>query len=248
MTDSTIFTADQAAVPPVTPVVSNPDVAAAAVAPVTQPLPVIPPELAGLVGEGMKFKTIEDAHKALPHQVSHISKIELENSQMREELTKRKTAAELLEDMRKNEPAPVTPGVEVNANVVSEIVKQQIASQRQEEVQTANVTTVTDAFRSNFKEKAEEIYNKVAAENGMSVADMNALSMRSPAAVLNLAKIAGKQIQPSSAFQSGVNTQAILNTNQPPAANSRVANFGKSSDITDGMRRAKEIVAQKLNS
>lgn len=245
MTDETIFTADPAAVAPVTP---NPDVAAAAVAPVAQAQPVVPPELAELVGEGKKFKTVEAAYQALPHQVSHISKIELENSQMREELTRRKTAEELLVDMRQNAAPPaVTPaGVEVNANVVSEIVKQQLAATKLEDVQSANTASVVNAFRTNFSEKAETVYNKLAQDNGMSVADINALAARAPQAVLNLAGLQNKPA-PAPTFSSDVNPLALGQNSAPTIGNARVTNYGNSKDVADGMRRAKEIVALKLN-
>jgi len=240
MSETNLFTPDQGEAVTESAITNQGDVAASTTpAPIT---PTIPQELSELVGEGKKYKTVEDAYKALPHQVNHISRIELENAQMREELTKRKTAEELLNDMRNRESTTgvSTPSVEVNQDVVSEIVRKQMEGYNKEQLSKSNTDSVVQAFKQNFGEKAEEMYNTLAKNNGMTIADVNAMAMRSPLAVLNLAGISSKKPVTSS-FSSDVNTQSHSNSNTQ-TQNSRVSNYGSSVDVTNGMRRAIEMV------
>lgn len=236
---------------PATPSQENP----AATTDVTTPetpliTPTIPPELAELVGEGKKYKTIEEAQRAIPHAQSHISTLEADNARMKEELTKRKTTEELLADIRNSSqtPEPTAQGVEVNKDVVSEIVKQQLAINTQETLQRDNTTLVVDTFINTYgADKAKEEFAKVAANNGMTVSQMEALVATTPKAVLNLAGITTKTTTPSSAITSNVNTQSNLVTN-PNVPSSKVTDYGKSVDVADAMRRAKEIVTQRLQT
>ena len=86
MTETTVFTQ--------TPSVETPPVI------VTPTAPVISQELSEFVGTGKKYATLEDALKSVPHAQTHISKIEQELAQAKEELLKRKTTEELLEELR----------------------------------------------------------------------------------------------------------------------------------------------------
>ena len=242
MTEQTIFESDKDQ----TSTVVTPTSITAVETPIT---PNIPPELEGLVGDDKKYKSVSDAMKAIPHAQQHISTLEEENARMKEDLSKRKTAEELLEDIRNsNQPVTQTASpASIDTNTISDIVKQQLANTKTEEIQASNTTSVVSAFRENFGEKAEELYNKIADDNGMTLQEINLLSMKNPKVVLHLAGITHKQNKTSAIFSSDVNTQALpVNRNIPPET-SKVVNYGSSKDLADAMRRSREIVDKRLN-
>src|SRR5687768_7954579 len=79
----------------------------------------IPPELVELVGAGKKYATVEAALKALPHSQSHINKLEAELATLREEVTKRKTTQELLDEIKSGIPqGETTPTDGLNQDTV----------------------------------------------------------------------------------------------------------------------------------
>ena len=76
----------------------------------------IPTEAQAFVGEGKKYQSPEDALKSVPHAQKHIETLESELALVKEELTKRKTTQELLDEI-KSGAQPVentTPSAEVN--------------------------------------------------------------------------------------------------------------------------------------
>src|SRR6056300_1950642 len=88
----------------------------------------IPTEAQDFVGEGKKYKSAEDALRSVPHAQEHIKTLEDEMAQLKEELTKRKTAAELLDEMKSGiQPTEETPhGVEFDQDRLMQLVNQTI--------------------------------------------------------------------------------------------------------------------------
>lgn len=212
--------------------------------------PTIPPELAELVGEGKKYKSVDDAIKSLPHAQQHISTLEDENATMKAELAKRKTAEELLEDMRKNvsQPASTNQGVEVNANVLSEIVQQELVKSKKVEEAKQNATNVTSAFRARFGEQAETVYNKLAEENGMTVAELNAIAMKTPKMVMNLAGLSETSKPNVGKLSSDVNTQSSFSKEQDKTSSIKVPIIGATSkQLADAWAASKQKVENDLN-
>ena len=244
MTEPTIFTADPAAVAPVT----NPAVAPViepVIAPVTPAIAPVPPELSELVGVGKKYSSVEQALAALPHAQTHIGNIEAENARMKEELTKRATAAELLADIQKGTPAAVTPApVEVSTQLVSDIVKQQIEANSLATQKDANAAIVLSAFTKAFGDKSEVEAQRIATENGMSMPAFEQLIFSSPQAALKLAGITNNIPAPSTGFKGDVNSQLSFGT--PPAVpTARVQNYGNSKEVAQGFANARAIVAAR---
>ena len=232
MTDATIF--DGA-----TPPVETPSTVA------------LPTEVAELVGEGKKYKTAEDALKALPHAQRHIQTIEEENARMKEELGKRKTAEELLEEFKAsgvlggqhNPQTPEQTSVDYEKIVASVLAKKEAQTTAQK-----NISTVVNTFQEAFgdKTKAEEMYNKVAEESGLSVAALNTLAATSPEAVMRLAGITKKQETVPGKVQSTVNASAFGDKPSTDLS-ARVKPGASSKDLVNAWRVAGEKVKQQFN-
>lgn len=225
-------------------------VTAPEVVPATPSPVVLPTEVAELVGEGKKYRTAEDALKALPHAQGHIKTLEEEAKQLREELAKRKTAEELLEEFKvsgvlggnRQEPA-VTPSVDVEQVVASVLAKKEAATTAQKNISVV-VNTFTEAFGD--KTKGEEMYNKVAEESGLSVAALNQLAATSPEAVLRLAGITKKQETVPGKVQSTVNAQAF-NDKSNAELSARVRPGATTRDMVNAVKIAREKVMQQFN-
>lgn len=233
MTETTVFTqADQ-------PVVEQTQVA---------PQPTIPTEVAEFVGQGKKYQSVEDALKAIPHAQQHISTIEQENAALRAELEKRRTAEELLADIKQGVTNPgQPPKVDLNQEVVSEIVRAALSQEKQKEKAQANVQTVTTTFTQAFGDKAEEAFIKLAGESGMSVSQLNQLAMTSPDAVLKLAGLK-KQTTPVPTVLGNVNSLAVTQTQQPKELSARLPKGATTRDVNAAWEIAKQKVQQKLQS
>lgn len=209
MTTETIFSdGNQPAQPTTTPPVT----------PAAPAAPTIPQELVEFVGEGKKYKSVEDALKSVPHAQSHIQTLEEKVAAMEAELAKRKAAEELLEDIKQGvqQPGNTIPKVDLNPEQVSELVRQTLQQEKVREAHEGNIKSVVATFLGAFgdKAKAEAEYNKLAADNGLSVDQMNNLAATSPEVVLKLAGLK-KQPLPVGKTTGSINTQALNLSNTP---------------------------------
>lgn len=243
MTEETIFAADQAT--------AAPEAQAPAQEAQSTPAPAAPPipnEWQELVGEGKKYKTVEDATKSLPHQVKHISTLEEENAKMREELAKSKAAEDLLQEIRNSsteQQKQTSQGVEVNEAVLSEIIEKKLTQRTQKQLQDDNARSVVQAMSGAFGDKAEEVYNKVAQDTGFSVVQLNQLAATNPKAVLKLVGVDGVKSNSSPVIESSVNTQSQFAPNKQEAAPVLLKQGFTSKDLATAWNATKEAVYNK---
>lgn len=237
MTTENIFSADPAPVTP--PVVS---------APAAPEAPAIPPELAEYVGQGKKYSSLNDVYKAFPHSQQHISTLEADNARMKEELARRKTAEELLQDIQNGlgtqsqaTPAPQAPAIPD----ISSIVRQELTQARLVEEAQRNQVEVVNEFYKKFGDKAQTQFEQIASDLGIPVTELNKLAAKSPKAVMKLAGIAEPMAPTKSGtLQSDINTQAIPSGN-PPSDSIRVSLNGSAKDDAAAMRKARELITKQ---
>lgn len=233
MTTDSIFsevTADKVETPPVTP---------------TPAAFSIPTEANELIGDGKKYKSAEDALKALPHSQSHILRLEEENKQIREELAKRKAAEELLNEMKQINTAPqATPAsVEADPEVLSQIVERVIEKKSAQQAAQQNAKSVVEKLTAVYGDKAKEQYYKIAESSGMDIATLDILARQSPSAVLKLAGIDSNKSIPK--LQGDVIT-TNLGTDPSPKT-SRVPAGATSKDMAAAFKVAREEILKKYN-
>lgn len=180
-----------------------------------QPSFNIPTEVNELVGEGKKYKSVEEALKSVPHAQTHIQKLEDEARQLREELARRKTAEELLSEIKQVQvPQQQTIGsVEADPEVLSQIVEQVLEKKTAQQQAQQNAKSVVEKFTAVYGEKAEKVYNDVAKALGMSQQELNLLAMKSPSAVLKLAGFDSKQTTQVGKIHSDVNVPTTPTNN-----------------------------------
>lgn len=215
--------------------------------PATPPTFTIPTEASDFVGEGKKYNSVEDALKSVPHAQKHIQTLESELANLKEELTKRKTAEELLEAMKSNVQSENTPpSVEFDETKLIEIVNQSIEAKEKQLSAKQNANMVVSKFTEKFGEKAEEAFITLAKESGLTVQQFNSLAASSPKMVLRLAGIQeGKETPP--AHSSGtINTQNL--SNKPTELSARVPRGASTKDMVAAWKAAGEKVKQNLNT
>lgn len=241
MTEETIFNkeADQPTTPEA-PAVSTPP----------QTAPTIPQELQEFIGEGKKYKSLDDALKSVPHAQTHISTLEQEMATLKAELAKRKSAEELLEDIKRGmkDTGETTPKVDLSQEVVSNIVKAALLQEKTKDTQTQNVQNVRSSFEDAFGEKAEATYLKLAEDSGLSVQALNQLAQVSPSVVLKLAGL--NTVQKSIAKTTGsVNTQAVPSTHKTTQDDSgmRVKQGATTKDVMAAWEIAKQKILSQQN-
>lgn len=203
---------------------------------------VLPPEVADLVGQGKKYATVDDALKSVPHAQNHIKTLTEELQVAKQELEKRRTAEQLLDEIKSGFKQVESPSTSpISPDSVAQMVEQALTKQQQEIVSAKNVQQVTSSFSEKFGDKAEEIYIALAQENGLSVAQMNMLSKTSPAAVLKLAGLTATQSHVVGKIDSSVNTSSMAQGNKSDLS-ARVKAGASTKDLVNAWK----IAGQKI--
>ena len=204
----------------------------------------IPTEAQDYVGEGKKYKSPEDALKSVPHAQEHISTLEAELAEVKEELTKRKTTQELLDEIKSGQQVEATTSQpEVNQDTLEQLVQNTLERRDQAAHAKTNATSVSSKFTEKYGSAAEATYNQIAKESGLTVQQLNSLAATSPNAVLKLAGLDAKVSTETSKSTGTVNTQTLTG-NPSEVASARVRQGASTKDLV----RAWKIAGEKVKS
>lgn len=213
-----------------------------------QPSFSIPTEAEDFVGNGKKYSSVEDALKSVPHAQKHIQTLEQELSQAREELAKRKTTEQLLDEIKSGFLPENTPQVvEFDQDKLVQLVDQTLSLKEKQRLSQQNAVGVANKFTEQYGEKAEEVYNTIAKENGLTVQELNKLASSSPAVVLKLAGFTKGSSIPTKP-NSSVNTEALRNNQGGQELSARVPKGATTKDLTNAWRIAGEKVKQNIST
>lgn len=214
-----------------------------------QPTFQIPTEAAELVGDGKKYQSVEDALKSVPHAQKHIQTLESELAAAREELAKRRTTEELLDEIKSGIQPQVTPaGTEFDQDKLMQLVDQTLEVKERQRQAKTNASQVAAKFTEKFGNQAETVYKSIAAENGLTEQQLNSLAASSPNAVLKLAGLTEVKITPVSKPSSSVNTQALTQKVDPSTLSARVKQGATTKDLVNAWKIAGEKVKQNLTT
>jgi len=160
--DNTIFNADQATTQTTT---SQAD-ASGSIATNDQ----VSETVSLLVGEGRKYKTIEDLAKAYVNADGFIEQLKNENQELRSKTVEAKTIDEVLERLQASQnnaaaPTSVAQGSTTNglsAEDVAKIVQQTVTGLETTKVKQGNIQKADAKMKEVFGDKAAEVYQSVA--------------------------------------------------------------------------------------
>lgn len=205
----------------------------------------IPTEAQELVGEGKKYQSPEDALRSVPHAQKHIETLESELAEAREELTKRRTTQELLDEIKSGvQPAATTqPTGELNQDNIMDLVNQTLSVREQQAIAKSNADQVAQHFTRQYGDSAEKTYNSIAKDLGLTVPQLNELAAKSPRVVL---KAAGLETTTAPVAKStgDINTEALNNQAKPAELSAKVQS-GSTKDLLKAWDNAKAKVNQQ---
>lgn len=204
----------------------------------------IPTEVQELVGEGRKYQSPEDALKSVPHAQKHIETLESELAEVREELTKRKTTQELLDEIKSGvQPAATTqPSGELNQDNIMDLVNETLSIRESQALAKTNANHVAEHFTKQYGDAAESTYNSIAKDLGLTVPQLNELAAKSPKVVL---KAAGLETTtaPVAKTTGDINTEALNNQVKPAGLSAKVES-GSTKDLLKAWGNAKAKINQ----
>lgn len=200
-----------------------------------------------------KYRTVEDALKALQHSQTFIPTLQQEVKAAKEEAERLRaeaakitqleaTVQELLQG--KNQSEKATPQT-IDEASIADIVQKTLTKAQTDAVRQANLSTVVKTLQEKFGAEVEAKFYGKAQELGFSKAEINDLAAKSPAAVFQIFGITdgGKPTQ-SALNQSTVNTSGLNpNPDSKIKANTKSLMLGATSeDIREEHRNAKALV------
>ena len=202
----------------------------------------IPTEAQAFVGEGKKYQSPEDALRSVPHAQKHIETLESELAQVKEELTKRKTTQELLDEIKSGAQRVenTTPSAEVNQDTLEQLVSSTIERREQASKAKSNASEVASKFTQKYGETAQSAYNQIAKEAGLSVQQLNNLAATSPNAVLKLAGLNGA-VTTTTTSKGSINTQTLTGT-PSDVMSARVPRGASTKDLVKAWKAAGDKV------
>jgi len=187
----------------------------------------------------MKYATVSDALTAIPHAQGHISTLEAELTKVKEELSKRVSVEESLQQLaNKPETTETTPPVGLGEQEIAKLFDQRLQARDAQHVAEANQKSVANTLRESFGDKAEEAYTIKAAELGVDVAFLNTLAAKSPTLVLEyFSKAKGSAPQPT----TGSISTAALGTTSTEVLKKQIMFGADSGDLVSEWNRCRPI-------
>jgi hypothetical protein len=171
--------------------------------------------LGELVGEGKKFKTVEDLAKGKLAADSHIGRLEVENKALREAMESEGTPEQVLAKIndylskKGSENAEVGKGNQPQAQPLTQEKVLELLQQREKETKVQNNV---ESFKANVKkalgDKAHETIKARLDELSMDAGLFETMVERNPQAALKLLGL--KEQGPAGPMESSVRTEAFF--------------------------------------
>jgi len=179
-----------------------------------------------LVGEGKKFKSVEELAKGKLEADRHISEITQTLSELREEVAKQDYAKDLLAKLQDkgadsntaNSASENNAGNSANGNTtqnasdIETLVEQAILKKEQSRSVEHNIAKANEAIVAQYGEKAAEVVKAKAQELGISVERLKEIAAESPTAFLQLVGGTVKKADTSVLPKSSVRSESFNST------------------------------------
>lgn len=207
------------------------------------------------VGEP-KYKTLDEAIKALAHSQAFIPQLlnekrsaEEELAQLREQVSKSKSVEDVLKELTaknvEDKPRIETPPVGVpNEDAIAELVKKQLEKEKIHDQEVKNASEVQNALILKFGEKTPDVITAKAAELGTTAKELGDLAKKNPKMVLSLFSASKPSVTPTTS-----SIHLPVNVQQPALeAPSKSLLLGATSkEQKDYLQKVKEDVYKKYN-
>ena len=178
-----------------------------------------------------KYKTLDDALKALQHSQAYIPTLSDEKRRLEQELEQARLQASKVSELESTvakllnaqASTPTSATASVDPTVIEELVNRSITKARSQESAAQNTNLVIQTVASKFGDKAEEVFYGKATELGMSKAEFNQLAATRPKAVLSLLGIQDTVVPNQNSRQS-TQVTALNTTGVTPILDTYIGN------------------------
>jgi hypothetical protein len=183
--------------------------------------------LANLVGEGKKFKSVEDLAKGKVESDTFINKLQDENRALRALINnqdERKKNEELMEEilarvsqstLQREQPVN-NQTQEQPRNQSEQLTSREVENifhlLREREKEEGNLTKAFSRIADKYGDKSEEFLNSKARELGLDVTMLKETARRSPSAFWNLVGENNNNLAVTRSPKANVNSAAIIQT------------------------------------
>lgn len=183
--------------------------------------------LANLVGEGKKFKSVEDLAKGKVESDTFINKLQDENRALRALINnqdERKKNEELMEEilarvsqstLQREQPVD-NQTQEQPRNQSEQLTSREVENifhlLREREKEEGNLTKAFSRIAEKYGDKSEEFLNSKARELGLDVTMLKETARRSPSAFWNLVGENNNNLAVTRSPKANVNSAAIIQT------------------------------------
>jgi hypothetical protein len=175
-----------------------------------------------LVGEGKKYSNPDELAKAYANAAAYIDQLKSETQGLREDLSQRQTAAEILEEIRKGAQSPAprsevgTPPADTPATPPSDEdlvkrIREVTNAEREAEKVRKNAEEVSNRMLELYGEKANDVVREKAQALGVSVDFLRDVAARSPAAFFATVGIEATKTPPATTHKNDVNPLGLSN-------------------------------------
>lgn len=142
-----------------------------------------------------KYRSVEDALKALPHANSFIEQLKKEKEDLIKELERRNSVEDVFEQLKnmqsqppKTEPPKEDPPSKSQEVDIDALIEAKLQKKAQEDRIKANREAFSEAMSRTFGEKAKEVLETKARELGVDLSTIRSLAESSPVAAIELFK------------------------------------------------------------
>ena len=179
-----------------------------------------PSTLDSLVGEGKKYRTVEDLANGYQNADGHINKLEGEGVQLRSELDKRLNAEDMVDTIKREReelqaarqaPENTTPSLDEDS--LSKLISSTLDQRDTQKTAAVNQQIADTKMKELYGDKAGEVFQNKARELGISVEFLGEVAAKSPDAFFNTLGISTQKVQtPTPSVTVGTtNTAAVHN-------------------------------------
>lgn len=209
-----------------------------------------------------KYNSIEDALKGLQHAQGYIQEVKQERNTFMTQLKAKEEEASRVQELerivadltqRQEQSAKKPDAPKFDEESISNLVKNQLASARQEEQQASNRTLVRKALVDKLgEEKAAELFNHKADELGFSPERLTQLASENPKAVLAMLGVNGEGAPKQPKFSPS--SPSVRTDGVPQRRESLIGNkdafklpVGHTADDLMAMKQKADQLLEELN-
>lgn len=201
-----------------------------------------------------KYKTVEEALKALQHSQTYIPSLKTELETAKAELARAKAEAEriaelerTLETLTQNQNSSVnTTPQGLSEEQIADLVVQTLQKTSTEAEKKKNILSVVNTMKEQFGDKAEEVFYNKAQELGLGKDEINQIAAKSPQAAFKLLGLGVSQDLNGTPSKSGINSAAFqLTPESLIRKNDKTVLLGATNDeVMSEMQKSRQMVEE----